>query len=345
VIVATPSTTTPASRPSSPRGAWTVVVVAYVGIAAVVATVWPLSSYALSLAAFGLAHVLTELRYVDARFGASLPRSFWRATAMILGLVIALRILGLAGGIAPAMMAPAELCLAALLFAVAVVPAWQRAASPAARALAVVGLVVAVAVTIGAVVDPVATLLVFALLHNATPALFLIERAPPERRGRTALASAAVFIGVPALVAAGAGHALLATRGLGDVAPWTSVGALADHYRAYLPASLHDDDAASRLFSAAVTAQLLHYGAVIVWLPATLTDDDRASLPWPRSRKFAGIVVALSLGLLLHFVADFAGARAAYGVAAAVHAWIEWPVLVVGLAGARPSPGSTIQQA
>ncbi|MCA8965223.1 MAG: HlyC/CorC family transporter [Planctomycetes bacterium] len=52
---------------------------------AVAATLTPLWTYAVSLALFGLPHVLVELRYVDERFAARLPR---RTTAwLLLGLV------------------------------------------------------------------------------------------------------------------------------------------------------------------------------------------------------------------------------------------------------------------
>jgi hypothetical protein len=47
---------------------------------------------------------------------------------------------------------------------------------------------------------------------------------------------------------------------------------------------------------------------------------------------WVAIVVVMSAGLAAHFAVDFVGARAWYGLAAAVHAWVEWPVLVVGLA-------------
>jgi hypothetical protein len=324
------------------------VVVVYAAAAAVVATAWPLAAYTVSLAAFGLGHVLTEVRYVDARFGRALPQAFWRATGAALGAVVLLRVLGIGGVIPASTTAPFELGLAALLFAIAASVAWRSRASTTSNArtvvVAVVAGLVAVAVMVGAVVAPVPSLLLFAVLHNATPMLFLVERALPGRRVVVAVATLALFVGVPALVATGVPQAVLGGFVDVDAAPWR-VGVLADHYSVYLPRSWKAEATAAPLFSAVVTAQLLHYGAVVVWLPRTLTDDEQTLLPWPAWGRFAVVVVALSLGLLARFVVDFAGARALYGVVAAVHAWIEWPVLVCGLAGVRRATGTALHDA
>ena len=52
----------------------------------------------------------------------------------------------------------------------------------------------------------------------------------------------------------------------------------------------------------------------------------------PKQTVFFAVVVALSVGLFVHFFVDFKGARLVYGLAAAVHAWIELPVLLTGFA-------------
>jgi hypothetical protein len=320
--------------------AWALAVIVYAVVVAVVATLWPLFSYTFSLAVFGLGHVLTEVRYVDARFGNELPRSFWRATGAVLVGIVALRALGVVGAVTASTTVPVELVLVAVLFGGAAVAGWQGTTRPAARLLVVVAAVVGVGVALFAIVAPVPLVLLFAFLHNATPLLFLVERAPVGRRPFVALAATAVFVGVPAVVAAGVPLGLLSAHVDLDAQPWR-VGSLVDHYGVYLPPSLQVEAVAAQLFSAAVTAQLLHYGAVIVWLPRTLTANERPTLPWPSWGRFAVVVVALSLGLLVHFVVDFAGARALYGLAAAVHAWIEWPVLVAALAGARRDSGAS----
>ncbi len=304
----------------------TLVVVVYAAFAAVVATVWPLLVYSTSLALFGLVHVLSELRYVDARFGARLPRRFWLRCAVPLALIVSLRALRLFDVIDSDVAVGGEMALVTLLLGLALPIAFAEA-----RVVGVVGVVVVAVLGVLSLVAPLQVLLVLAVLHNATPLGFVVERAPVGRRGLTLFLGALLFFGVPLLVASG-----LPTLLLADVVDLDrtllGTGPLVDHYVVYLLPTLRDDVIAAQLFSAAVCAQLLHYAAVIVWLPRTLRNDEQPTLPWPRRQLFVVVVVAVSAGLLVHFSIDFKGARALYGLAAAVHAWIELPVLLAGFA-------------
>ena len=101
--------------------------------------------------------------------------------------------------------------------------------------------------------------------------------------------------------------------------------------------------AAVRLFSAAVVAQVLHYVATIIVMPrlARSNDDRGHFVAWPRSTTFLLIVVASSVVLLVGYVSSFTDARALYGVPAALHAWIEIPLLVLAfsaIAAKRTTP-------
>ncbi len=303
-----------------------VVVVAYCVFAAVAATVWPLLVYSTSLALFGLAHVLSELRYVDARFGARLPSSLWlRCAGPLLGVVL-LRLLRMLDVITTDVAVGGEMALVTVLVGLALPVCWAHA-----RVVGVVGVVVAAALGVASLWSPIHVLLVLAVLHNATPLGFVVERAPPARRLRTLALGLAVFGGVPLVVALGLPTFLLA--GVVDldfsVLP---TGPLADHYAVYLLPELREQTEAAQLFSAAVAAQLLHYGAVIIWLPRSLTPDEKPRLPWPKQTVFFAVIAALSVGLFVHFAIDFKGARLLYGLVAAVHAWIELPVLLAGFA-------------
>ena len=114
-----------------------------------------------------------------------------------------------------------------------------------------------------------------------------------------------------------------------------SAADLPQHFGVYLWPAWQQTDIAVQIFSAAVCAQLLHYGAVLAWLPRALGDDDKPVLRW--DARFAAIVVACAIGMALHFAVDFAGARVVYAIPAAVHAWLELPVLLAALA--MPSVG------
>lgn len=317
------------------RGVPIVVVGVFALFAVVAATVFPLLCYSTSLAFFGLAHVLSELRYVDARFGARLPRSLWLQCAVPLAVIVGLRALRLLEVIDSDVSVGGEMALVTVLLGLAVPVAFAHA-----RFVGVVGVVVVASLGLASLWSPLHVLLVFAVLHNATPLGFIVERAAPGERAQALAVAGLVFFGLPALVASGAPTRLLVDVIDLDLA-WFATGPLADHYAVYLVPELHAEIEAGQLFSAAVTAQLLHYAAVIVWLPRSLRDDEKPRLPWPRPALFALGVAALSLGLLVHFAIDFKGARALYGLAAAVHAWIELPVLLAAFSMLRSPLPST----
>jgi hypothetical protein len=318
------------AEPAAKMPAVTAVAV-YVVAAVVASTTFPLLSYTASLACFGLLHVLVELRYVERRFSASLPPSLWRwAFALIAG-VVALR--GLRVAAADIDIIPAELILVAGLVVVGVVVAGRVGAG-------VVGVVVATFIVVGAATAPLETLLVLAVTHNFTPVGFIVERAPPGKKSAALLVSLAVFIGAPGAVASGVAADVLGAAGVSvDVASrFFSAKTIDAHFGVYLWPSMADSEHAVSLFAGAVCAQLLHYGAVILWLPwraahtpERLFADDNASVVV----FFVVVVVVAVVGLAAHFAVDFAGARGFYGLPAAVHAWLELPVLLVALGGLR----------
>ncbi len=295
-------------------------VVAFVCVA--VAAAMPLAAYTLGLALFGLPHVLAEMGYVRRRFGARIPAGGWAVLLGLLAMIVALRVSVLAGVVGAATARPFELAAVAAL-ALAVAPL----APPARRPLV---LVATLTLGIAALAAPLLTLLFLAVLHNLTPVAFFAEAAPPGRRLAAASLATLVFIGGPALVATGVAGDAMAALGLAamEAAPLAS-GPLRAQFGAYLPPSLHGLAWAPQLFAAIVAAQLLHYAAVILALPRLLPAE-----PAPRVRRRGLAIAAATLPLALLFFADFGEGRAVYGIASAVHAWIEVPVLLLALAAA-----------
>ena len=300
------------------------------------ATLTPLLAYTASLACCGLAHVVVELRYVDARFGRRLPRSLWTSSALLIGGVVVVRALRLGGVVVDrdvALAVSLELALVAILLGIGATLALRH------RVVGAVGFTAAVVVGTGVVIAPLETLLTLAVLHNLTPLGFVVERAAPGQRWRTFGVGAAVFIGVPCLVASGLPATLFDE--LIDVnVRFFSARPIGDHLGVYLWPSLVRDPRASSWFSAAVCAQLLHYSAVLWWLPGALNDTDRPALRWPSWPVLIGGLVVVGGGLGVHFAVDFVGARAAYSLPAAVHAWIELPLLLVAFS-ALPGAASS----
>jgi hypothetical protein len=310
---------------------------ALLGLALVAAVAWPLATYTVSLAAFGAAHVLVELRYVDARFGRRLGAPLRRTLALLLGAIVLGRIGRCTGAIASAHADAVELALG-LALALTVVPRLVRAG----RLRAGAALAIATGLALGVAISPMHALLVFAIVHNATPLGFLAEVTHGRARARTLATGALVFVAIPMVVATGLPWAAL--RELGLAAPELALlpaGPLEQHMRAYLPREALPSVWALHAFSAFTFMQCAHYFVVIAVLPRRLAPADRGVVPWPRRRAFATVVVLAGAIASVAFVGDFVGARAWYGVAAAVHAWVELPILLLCLAPAVDRAAST----
>ena len=300
---------------------------------AVLASAFPLATYTCSLALFGLPHVLAELGWVRHRYAARLhPRAAWLVVGLLGGIVLGR--VGRAAGFGSASgWAPVELGLVLLL---ALGALGVRDAASRARGGAGV-LVVATALGVGLVRAPATTLLVAAMLHNWTPVGLLAEGLEGAARRRAMLACVLVFGVVPALLASGALPHLVARAGLSapDAGPLTT-GGLSAQLGAYLPAAWRGAPWARDVFAALAYAQCAHYAAVLHVLPR-IAESQGAPAWGGAGRRGLGAALAACGALTVAFVVDFAGARAWYGVAAALHAWLEVPALLVALGG-RPRP-------
>ncbi len=306
-------------------------------IAFVLSIVLPLATYAVTLAVFGGPHVVSEMRYVDARFSKRFGRRILIALALLLVGVVTLRlgsVLGLWSGIARS-----ELILVAGLAGVAIaIPGPSRAARLTALAgIGALGGLIAWA--------PLTTLVCLAVAHNLTPLLFVAERFRGAARRRALAIGALLFLGLPATIASGAVHAAIG-GGWPDVSPLMGDG-IASHLGAFIPGAWRTASWAVPLFGAVVFTQCLHYFYVIVLLPVV---DGEASwwgadpgtrtslLPWPTPGTLTPLLAGLGCLTLAAFALSFGEARAWYGLGGAVHAWLEVPVLLAaGLAASSPA--------
>lgn len=313
-----------AVQPSANRSGALVVPVAVLSVAAGAAVVAPLATYTVTLAAFGLAHVLSELRYVDLRFGARIGRRLRVAMGLLLAAVVVVRVAAISGVLVGPLRAGVELGLVAALAAV-VLPRLGR--GPAG---VVAGLVVLMLLA-GAAVAPYHALLGLAVLHNLTPLGFLAERLEGPDRGPGLALAAIALLGVPLVIATGAPVALLAWASSG----WDplAVGPLSRHLQAFLHPDFHGAAWAPHVFAAAVYGQCAHYYATIVVLPGLVGDRaDGSVLVWPSRRGMAVGIALLAVPTFAAFaLGDFGEVRALYGVVAAVHAWVEVPLLLLAL--------------
>jgi len=295
----------------------------------------PLATYTTALALFGLAHVGSELRYVDYRFGGRIRGGLAVWILLPLAAAVMVRLAGMAGALPATVGAGLELLLGAVM-AVAAVTAMRQ------RRLA--GACVAAGLVAGALVAPFQTLLLLAIAHNLTPLAFLADALAGAQRRRMLAAMSVPFVLLPLLIASRLPQDLLSRIGLVDPeAMFLDGGALTANMAIYVPMSVIDTSWALPMFSASVFAQCMHYAAVILLLPR-LIEPGRARpiAPWPNARRFALYLAAAALMLAVGFVIDFKVARQFYALAALVHAWVEIPILLLALdrgRGDRVTPG------
>jgi hypothetical protein len=303
-----------------------IVAVLFVLGTAAICVALPLFVYGLSLALFGLPHVLAELRYVFFRFGGRWPRNAVIVVGSLLTAIVVLRIMQLGGLLTTSRWLPIELILVAALAAMVLPALWRRGVGRA-----VVGGTLVVGVGLGAAYAPIATALALAILHNFTPVGFFAEGLRGADRRKALQWSAWVFIAVPLVILSGLPSEVFRSFSLHAAeASWLPTGPLADHIKVYVPATLESGAWAVPLFSAMVFAQCMHYAAVIHVLPRM------GETPQGTSPLLSVGLAVIGLAMLGAFSQDFSFSRSAYGIAAAVHAWVEVPVLLAALLGAGP---------
>jgi hypothetical protein len=293
----------------------------------------PLAVYTVTLALFGLPHVLSELRYVDRRFGRRVGWPLLGLLAGLLAVIAAAR----AALVFHVMSAPVEVPLELGLVALLALSVARGSITQRAMALAV-----ALAIGTAAALAPFDTAVTLAVLHNLTPLGLLWQLAPPERRWRVMTPAVLGMLALPLLVATGLPRMVLGP-GLGGLDP-LGAGPLGEHLFAYVPRALSASGHVVDLFTASVVAQGGHYLSVILvlpWLLGRFEPGARGVVPWPRGRWFLVLLLLASAAGLVAFGPDFAQGRAVYGIFASMHAWLEIPVLVLALTGLGQRSSST----
>lgn len=286
-------------------------------VALVLSALWlPLPLYLVSLALFGLPHVIWEMGYIRSRYAARWPLRWWMALWLVLLIQAGVRSavwLGEAQAESSQVVDMLSLALLALLVVLAPKGAgWLVRVTGLAMAGGILWLLQQGEIW--------TALLLLAIAHNFTPLAMVWDMArhyPPARP--LAWTISGLFL-LPLLVA-GSG--------------WTGavIPDIAAHYAPLFDGQLPQAWGGSHrqaLLSAFVLAQCLHYYCVIYLLPHA--EAQRAFKPVisPLTRNFALAVVGL---MLVYYVSDYSAARKLYAVVAGAHAWLEWPVLLLALLG------------
>ncbi len=325
--------------PATPFTSRTWALALLLAAAALAATAFPLLVYSTTLATFGLAHAVVELRVLDHRYRRSLPSlAVWVVGAALL-CVFAVRVATNLGWVGRGLAHDLELA-SGCAAVVAMVP-WCAARGP--RHL-VVAILVATLLVLGVLTDPLSTILVLAVLHNLAPWPLLVAVTATGARRQLVVGGAVVFVIVPLLIATGVPFDAL--HRLGIVAPEATAlptGPLFDHLGAFWgPAPDRHPAAALHVFSACAYLQCAHYLAVLVVLPR--------HGPVATQLAARAVLIPVVFGLVVAgaYAVDFAGARAWYGTIAGVHAWAEFPALLLALGamlGARRAARLEVSQA
>lgn len=295
----------------------------------------PLPLYLVSLALFGLPHVVWEMGFLRCRYAGRWPRRWWLALWIVLlvqGCVRGAVWLGAYSSVASQIVDLLSLLVLGLIVAAAPAGVGWRVRSA--------GLIVTVGVWLllerGKVLE---ALLVLSILHNFSPLAMVWDMARDRSQDRGIGIIAMVMTGLFLL------PLLLAFSGWsGAIQPAVLAGQM-PLLQTQWPAQWGTTHQQA-ILSAIVLAQCLHYYSVIVLLPHM--QQQRTGEPvLPRWARFATwATVALTL---IYYAMDYRGARNLYAVVAGIHAWLEWPVLLMAclsmpdrLPAVRSSPGPAI---
>ena len=297
--------------------------VVLLGVAAVAAVLAPLLVYSTTLAAFGAAHVLVELRVLDVRYRRLLRPRAWHGIAIALALVFAIRCAANLDAIARPLAHRLELAAGVACVLVVVPSCWALGRRSGRLAMAV-----ATALIGGLAISPLGTLLVLAIIHNLAPWPLVVAASDVAARRRVACVGAVVYVAVPLLLATGLPFAALAAVATPE-ATVLPTGPLFDHLPAFWgPSPAAHPELALHVFSACAYLQCAHYVGVLLMLPHVGPAVTRVPT------RAVALAIAIGLVVAVTYAVDFFAARAWYGTLAGVHAWAEFPAVLVALAGA-----------
>jgi hypothetical protein len=290
--------------------AWSVIIIL---ISAGSAIAFPLTTYAITLATFGIAHVAIELRYIDSQFHQRFGN---KIEVRLLQLVLAIALLrcgSIFGIVTPNIARLLELGCGLGLVSIATHQIWMSNWWRGS-----IGMAIGCLLGIGTIADPIATSVIFAIIHNLTPIGFILDR--QEWKSTRIIWICGVIFGLlPVLIF------------LARLLPIVSLPLEINpsYLSAFIAPSWQELSIAYPLFSAVAFLQCMHYAAVIglfsQWTPA----HAKSFLPWLSAKYFYIMLGGISIGFFIAFQHSFVLTRAFYGIVASIHAWIEIPLLLL----------------
>jgi hypothetical protein len=259
----------------------------------------PFTTYALSLSLFGIPHVLIELRYIRHRFQNVWQPWLERSIVLLLVCILMIRTLMLFGLITPPIAQPLELMCGLGLILLATHHLLNHR-----HPSTLIGILLTALLSFGILQDPLTTLILIAIFHNFTPIGFLLDR---HANRRTQLTLLLLFLILPLTII------LIQTH----LPPQTH-----PHLSAFIPPLWQSLPIAYPLFSAITYLQCLHYTIILNLFPQWTPKP-------PDPKAFYTVLILITLTFFLSFQTTFPLTRALYSIPAALHAWIEIPILLL----------------
>lgn len=282
-------------------------------ISALSAIVFPFTTYTTTLATFGIAHVAIELRYIDRRFHQNLGTKIELRLVQLVLAIAFLRCCSIFGLIGFELAYLLELFCGVGLVLLATHHLFQHN-----WRLGIFGFAVSCLLGIGIIKDPIATLIILAILHNLTPIGFILER-QSSKYVRTLLICGFVFGLMPLLII------LFRSLPIANLPLETN----SNYLSAFVAPAWQKLSIAYPLFCAATFLQCMHYAAVIGLFSQWTFPHSKTLLPWLSSKYFYCLLGGVSLSFLIAFQHSFVITRAFYSIVAAIHAWLEIPLLLL----------------
>jgi hypothetical protein len=272
----------------------------------------PFTTYALTLSCFGIPHVILELRYLRHRFDNHWHPILERSILILLAFILIIRTLSFLGIISTAIAYPLELVCGLGLILIATRHLYQSR-----HPFTLIGFLVAILLGFGILHSSLTTLLILAILHNLTPIGFILDRLrSPQGQGissrSTKLSLFLTFVILPLTIVSIQTHFPAQTH---------------PHLSAFLPIHWQTQPIAYPLFSAITYLQCLHYIVILGLFPQWTPIAPKA---------FYAVVILIALTFWASFQTTFPFTRAIYSIPAALHAWIEIPILLLLLHPQQP---------
>jgi hypothetical protein len=305
---------------------------------------FPLVTYALSLALFGLMHVISELSYMHQRFAhvyqnQKLVGIGIRWTSLIymhLICILILRWFQIQQWFSLPKSTWFKMELFIVILMISTIFWLMRKSNRLYQISFGIGLVI-----LSALIHqyPIEMVLFFSIFHNFTPIFFLWEYRKKsfdsltnQQRQIFSLYQYSIlfaFLIIPILIIQFQPFLWFYHHSLSSLKPWLLHTKSIEYHLSVF--TLKSWDSAENhynvisIFSAVVFCQLLHYAVVIHLLPFLQTwTTPQFSL----NRKLKSLLLILAILGFLFFQIDFFKARQYYGLAASFHAWIELPLFL-----------------